>query len=419
MHPAARFRSRDRPLALPACAGLFAVLLLSRDPPILFHAQFWGEDGWFWFPQARSDGLLSLLHPANGYLQTVSRLVALAVSPLPLRFAPTAYALAAFVIQLLPPLVLASHRLAGVLPDGRARLMLALLLVAVPGETEVYVNLTNAQWHLAVLGFLLLLADAPPSSRAASFDTALLALSALSGPFDLVLLPVAMVEAARRRSRQTIRNLLLLAAGAALQLGCLLATASGARSSQPLGAGPVALARILSGQVVVTALFGREGFAAVSGTAAWRTGVLPVAVLVAAASVTALALMRGNRLFRQACLFAALLLLAELSHPQASGTGPQWPALAIPDNCSRYFLIPVLVWLGGCITLLATPVRAARILAACCLSCTLAVAIPRDWHRPDEPDRGFPALAARFDRSPPGIAFSLPIRPNTEMFVIR
>lgn len=45
------------PMPLFACALAFACLLLSRDPAILMHAQFWAEDGWYWLWLERPAGL--------------------------------------------------------------------------------------------------------------------------------------------------------------------------------------------------------------------------------------------------------------------------------------------------------------------------------------------------------------------------
>jgi len=405
----------SEPVPLGFCFVLFASLLLSRDPAILFHAQFWGEDGWFWYPQAHHDGLLTLFRPENGYLQTVSRLVALVALPLPLAASPTVYAGFAFVAQLLVPLTLASDRLAQHVPDRLVRLVLACLLVVMPDQTEVYANLTNTQWHLAALAFLILLADAPRSRSLAVFDGSFLLLSALSGPFSLLLLPVAAVELCVRRTRTSLIRVGFVAFGAAVQGLCILLTMTATRSPQPLGASFHLFSQIISGQIVLVSLLGRSTLGHVEASGLWKSGILPACLCLLGFIVLLEALRLGNRFVRQACLFGALVLAAALTHPQATMTGDQWPVLTIPDSGTRYFFIPVMVWLGLCLFVAGSAHAVSRKVAQACLLSTLLIAVPRDWQRPDEPDRGFYALAKRFDSSPHGTVMSLPIRPGTQM----
>src|SRR5580658_8560323 len=59
----------------------FALLLLSRNPGVLLHAELVAEDAWCWYPDAYAVGLRSLLWPHGGYLHSIERLVGLAVQP--------------------------------------------------------------------------------------------------------------------------------------------------------------------------------------------------------------------------------------------------------------------------------------------------------------------------------------------------
>jgi hypothetical protein len=53
-------------LKLVLLAILFAAVLVSRRPSVLFHAEFWAEDGWYWYPDAYHNGWASLLLPHTG-----------------------------------------------------------------------------------------------------------------------------------------------------------------------------------------------------------------------------------------------------------------------------------------------------------------------------------------------------------------
>src|SRR5438876_1065373 len=56
---------------------LCIVLAISRRPDVIFHAQFWAEDGAVWYTDAYHKGLIHpLLQTYAGYLGVVQRLFA-------------------------------------------------------------------------------------------------------------------------------------------------------------------------------------------------------------------------------------------------------------------------------------------------------------------------------------------------------
>jgi hypothetical protein len=91
---------------------LFSLLLVfSRLPGALFHAQFFAEDGWVWYQQAYNLHWLPSLGIAQaGYLQTLPRLVTGLVLLFPMQWAPLIMNLAGAAIQVLPVNALLSHR---------------------------------------------------------------------------------------------------------------------------------------------------------------------------------------------------------------------------------------------------------------------------------------------------------------------
>lgn len=54
----------------------------------------------------------------------------------------------------------------------------------IPNSWEIHVNLTNAQWHLGLLGFFIVVSRRPSGAAEWMFDLLLLALAGLSGPFQ-------------------------------------------------------------------------------------------------------------------------------------------------------------------------------------------------------------------------------------------
>jgi len=221
---------------------------VSRRPSTLAKPQFWAEDGPLFYQQAHTTGFLSsLTSPYGGYLLTLHRLTAGASLFLPLAQGPLLFDVVALLTQSLPPTFLASTRMERLGPLW-VRILLGVLYVGVPNVPRVLGNLTNAQWHLAVLSLLIVVAAPPRSTWAALFDVVALAIGALTGPFAIFLAPIAAVVAFVRRDAWSIRRTVILVLGA-LTLPLMLA--ANARPTPPagLGASLSALCTILTFQV--------------------------------------------------------------------------------------------------------------------------------------------------------------------------
>ena len=325
---------------------------------MLLHPEFWAEDGWVWFPDGYEYGLASLARPVAGYLQTAPRLVGLLAQAFPLAWAPALFAVCALLFQVLPPLFLVSSRMAAAWPDARGRLLFALVWLVLPNTREVYVNLTNAQWHIAALGFLVLLSRAPATPAGRGFDRAALALCGLSGPFCLVLAPMAAWLAAACRTRAALWRAALLCAAAAVQAAVVVATV-GERGATELGAGPRMLARIVAQQVMAGALVGEHAMPDLVDLPAWQTNVLPLGIAGLGVVLTGLALWHGRQPLRLLVLVAALLFAAALARPVVALTGAQWPLLQVPGVGQRYYYAPMLALMAVLFTLAGSRQRRA------------------------------------------------------------
>jgi hypothetical protein len=313
-----------RALSLVLLAVTFAVVLLARNPPILFKAQFWAEDGWFWYPEAYSDGVATLASPRAGYLHTLSRLVALLAQLFPLTRAPTLFAAVAFAVQLAPAVFLVSGRMALVWSSRTARVLFALAYLALPNSYETYVNLATAQSHLALLALLVLTSTPPRGRVATAFDIGTLLLAGLSGPFCLMLLPIALLQLYHQdNSARRWRVGLVLAT--ALVQGSLLIASESARSHAVLGADPLLFARIVATQILGAGFLGLNYMIDLAQQSLWQSPALPLAVALVAAVLVAVAMCRGPRLLCHMVLFAGLTFAAALLVPQVSMTEPQWP----------------------------------------------------------------------------------------------
>ena len=179
--------------------GLVLLTLFVRKTDAFLNPQFWAEDSIVFFYQARYDGLSALFDPYSGYLHLLPRLIAAASSGFPASFAPAVYLFASVVFTLAAALAIFSPRL-----DLPCRPLLALALVLVPHNGEVFLNITNLQWVLAPGLLLLLLARDPANLRQWAFDATALTLLGLTGPFIMLWLPLFLLRAKVRRSRASV-----------------------------------------------------------------------------------------------------------------------------------------------------------------------------------------------------------------------
>ncbi len=173
---------------------LLAVILFYRKPDALLNPQFWAEDGALFFAQAQEFGSAALLMPYRGYLHLVPRLVALVASSFPLEWAPAFYNFSALFITCLVASKILSSRV-----RVPSKPLFVLSLGLVPHSGEVFLNLTNVQWMMALLIVLLIIQEPPASKRQAIGDFLLLTIAALTGPFCLLFAPAIMLRVLGRR----------------------------------------------------------------------------------------------------------------------------------------------------------------------------------------------------------------------------
>ncbi len=371
-------------------AAVFLAALLaifSRLPGALLHPQFFAEDGWIWYQQAYNlTWVRSLGITHGGYLQTLPRLVAGLALWVPMQWAPLIMNLSGAVIQVLPITALLSSRCSpwGSLP---VRMLMALLYLTVPDAPEVHVVITNAMWHLALLQMLLAFSLPPLSWRGRVVDIVVFTVGGVSGPFCLLLLPCSAVYWWMRRQRWTLAIIGIMLLCATVQV---LSFAHSVRNpvAAPLGANPLALLRIIAGNIFVDSMTGTGG------------PYLPVPLLVLGA-IGGFAVLfcgwRGASLSgRLSIVFAILVLVASLKDPLVLVTVmPRWEVLARTTGI-RYWFLPSLMFLwsaawcasGG----RSLPARYAGIAV---LFLTL-IGIDRRWTYPPWPEGNFSAEAERF-----------------------
>ena len=170
------------------------VLIISRRPDMFFNAQPWAEDATVFIRGVLDDGWLSLFKPYAGYLNVVSRIIALfavhisSIFQQGLVWAPTIMNISAILISSYCAVIICSSRFDW-LGKKYLRLLLSLLIILFHGAPEVYGNVTNIHWWLGILAFFILwdlfITKKMPNWR----DVCIFCVIILSSPNGLLIFP--------------------------------------------------------------------------------------------------------------------------------------------------------------------------------------------------------------------------------------
>ncbi len=319
------------PVAAASCTAAAVLLVLFlRRPESFLHPQFFAEDGAVFYMGANRAPWGSILSPYAGHLHLASRLVATLSSGADPLWMPAIYFAASIAAVLSLTLALFSRRLGLPFPA-----LLALGVVLVPHNGEVFDSLTDLQWILALGFIVLMLARDPQGPGQWLVDLGFASIASLSGVFSILFAPFFVLRAASRRTPAAAATACLVCAGAAIQAHEVLAS--------PVPATPNSTPPIL-----VLATFGHRVWLALLSTPALSDSA-PVRARAAAgaAGLALLALlvlgMSASRP-RRMVLAASLLLIVAAAIYRFRG---ELYLLGTVRNGDRYFFVPkvCLVWM--------------------------------------------------------------------------
>ncbi len=412
------FHDRRRTALLISGAALIAFLItVSHRPDALLNPQFWAEDGKMWYQQAYNNGILtSLITSEAGYFQTVSRIVAAVTQLVPLAQTPLIFNLTAISIKVSVALFILSSRLDRAVPSNSLRAAFAFIYLVLPQSYETTANLTNAQWHLAFLSFLIIIAAPSRTVAWRIFDIGVVVLSAFSGPLCLLLVPVVLIRYYLTRESRLVPLIFIFLVGSAVQMTSLLLFER--PSKQPLGAEPGLFFRIVGGHLFFDSIFGDKNYGRVIRLG-WWTDISAFFVCLAGFTASVYAFIRGNLELRLMMLFSVLIIAGALISPAVSSDVPQWTAMWPEMVGSRYWLIPTFCFFACIVTIaVRSETRWIRSSAVGVL-CLSLIGIVADWKHPRFVDLKFAEHAARFEEAPAGQEVVIPINPNWEMQLVK
>lgn len=228
-------KAREWAVFVPAVL-VCAAILVFRRPDAFTAPWFHAEDGRDFFAQAYHDGWNSLSFLANGYFHAYPRLVANLglTAGVPIAGMPWLN-LAAVLLMYAAVWAYTFFRLPG---SAAWRCVAVLCTVFVPLGNEVWMNMTNVQWPMALLIPLIVFGRSPANSAGWRFVDALaLVLACFTGPFALVLAPVVLVSwwLRRRENDGSVSRVHvgIVALAAAVQMAALASYGSVQRTEGP------------------------------------------------------------------------------------------------------------------------------------------------------------------------------------------
>lgn len=424
VRPGAIGRAADIGLHAAVFAVAFAIVC-SRRPDAVFNAQFFAEDGAVFYRDAYQYGLHSLLLTYSGYFHTLLRLVALFAQLFPFSWAPLIMNFIGITVQVLPVNALLSSRFSQI--AFPLRLLAGFTYLALPNTFEIDANVTDVQWHLALLACVLLLALPARNRGWKVFDAIVLVLTSLSSPMGILLVPVAAVLWWKRRNTWSATTLGLLSPGAVLQVLTVLLHWQGRQTPHIDLAGAVVFnwgsngvtfsrfAAILGRQVFFSSLLGLN-------TQNWLLQLEGLHTLEAIATFVGLAfllygLFSGPIELKLFTLFALAVLTLGLVNPLAGPPDrPQWHWLCTPGCGNRYYFLPMLAFLASLLWVAsraayASPLRSLRGFAVVLLL-LLPIGIYQDWRYPAFRNFNFQTYADQFEHAPSGTKVIIPINPG-------
>jgi hypothetical protein len=228
----------------------------------------------------------------------------------------------------------------------------------------------------------------------------------MTGPFCIFLLPIAFFLAWKHRDRWRLVEAGVLAAASLIQAWMLLKGGFSSRPHYILGASPELFARILAGQVYLGTLFGGNAEAVQAGL------VYTIALTGIAAGGSILVVIcflrspMGMKLF---LLFSIMILVSSLLSPTL---GPlsgvtSWVVLARGGG-ARYWFFPTLAFAWSILWGFQSRTAVLKAVSAILL-CLMCIGVVRCWRHPAFKDMHYAEYAKRFESSPAGTAFTIPL----------
>lgn len=184
-------------------------LIYFLRPDSFSNPQFWGEEGSVFFADAYHYGFKSLFNVCHGYHQLFPRFIACFVQliQIPYEYIPTVYVYSWLIVLI----ILISYIWFRLDVDNAKKIFISLILVIIPLQSEIIMNLTNVQWLLALFPIIIFSSPQLKNRQWFFIDLLIIIFSGLTAPNFTILIPLFAFLLLRERKTiyQNKRRLIL------------------------------------------------------------------------------------------------------------------------------------------------------------------------------------------------------------------
>ena len=201
-----------------------AVVVFYRRPDAFYNSQFWAEEGTVFYAEAYHLGFKSLFNTCGGYFHLLPRLIScvLTAFSVPIHIVAFVFCYSWFLV-LAVLLVYIWKRLPF---SSLKRFFIAVSVSLIPMQAEVFMNLTNVQWIMALFPIIIFSStNAEQNIKWFMADLVVIIFTALTGPNYTVLLPlfIVLLFLQRHRIKQSSQQMILY--GVAIVCGLIVVSA--------------------------------------------------------------------------------------------------------------------------------------------------------------------------------------------------
>ncbi len=384
------------------------LIFFSRNPDNILNAQFWAEDGVSWFADALNTNysISTLFYTYTGYLTVVQRLTALISGIFSLYWQPYVYSVIALCIQCLPLVYLWSTRTNFITQN--MKIYISIVYVLLPFTQEIHGNITNSQWYLAVLLFMLLFIKESKKRSTRLVDCSLIIIASLSGPFSIFLTPVVLFEIYRKKSIEFRHKILIICA--IVQAACMLFTRSPSENIN-MGYSITKLFNIIAGQIFGAGLYGTEALTSFTS----KPWVGPT-VSILGIQLFIYIFIKSNKYLRYYLVYSSSIFLASLISVIKIDPGYNWWYYfgTVGFGGRYYYLLHLGVYIGlGWLVLSTKKINSLlRVVAAIIIISSLLIGVPRDYMYEKAVDRNYKGFIDQYYGLDSGQSMSIPINPG-------
>ena len=174
---------------------VIACILLARKPDSLFQAQFFAEDGSFFFAQQITMGFWkSLFFFPAGFPYWIHRLIALIAVPFGYANAPLVYVLLTLLIVSTASACFSLPHFRHIITNDYLRVLVCVAIAILPGSQILVGVMSNIAWYLGIWALLSCFMQFPVSRWGRALFLLIYLLTIYSSPIAILALPIWIVR---------------------------------------------------------------------------------------------------------------------------------------------------------------------------------------------------------------------------------